>query len=752
MGKFTKIISLIAASVMTISALAGCGTGADSELKEVQIWSHNSHSKAFMNEKVDEFNQTKGRELGVKLVYTVKESDIQQAAEMAYASDQGPDFISQINIEKNRTLGNIMSIEDIEGGKEWIESTYKPQMYDRAAFKGSDGKIYTLPFNVITYGIVYNKDMFKKYGIVDENGEPTPPETFEEMREYAKKMTNPEKEDYGIILPEKWGAFVSVDVLQLVYSSTGMGIFNCIEGKYDFSGIKPILEMYCGMMEDGSVFPGGESLDNDMARAYFAERNIGMKFAGSYDVGVFNSQFKAKCDWGVDKYEAVLTIDTRKLPYEKVLSDTSRQWYDDENTIPQAAKEPIYSTWYAYHQNLKHDELIKELKSAKQIGMETVIVDDGWQTLDGQRGYAHCGDWEPERLSDMKGFVSDVHNMGMKCMLWFGVPFVGKYSKAWGKFQGKFLNDYDEKHPWCVLDPRYPKVREYLINIYEKAVKEWDLDGLKLDFINNMQLTEASCRTDNEMDYISLEEAICELLAEIKERLTAIKSDILIEFRQPYTGPVMRRYGNMLRVADCPQDAIKNRAGIVDLRLLAGKTAVHSDMLMWNYDDTAESAALQLINVLFAVPQVSVLIERLCEEHRKMLEFYLRFWKENRECLIDGKLSAENPEAGYSLITGETEYKIIGASYIKNVMSIKKAYKEIVFINGSWDDEMLIKNKYDEMKAEYKIYTCTGDITESKTIVLKNGVNVFTVPKSGLVRLDIFCDGLKNTVLNYEED
>lgn len=60
--------------------------------------------------------------------------------------------------------------------------------------------------------------------------------------------------------------------------------------------------MYCGMMEDGSVFPGGESLDNDMARAYFAERNIGMKFAGSYDVGVFNSQFKAKCDWGVAPY------------------------------------------------------------------------------------------------------------------------------------------------------------------------------------------------------------------------------------------------------------------------------------------------------------------------------------------------------------------------------------------------------------------------------------------------------------------
>ena len=120
-----------------------------------------------------------------------------------------------------------------------------------------------------------------------------------------------------------------------------------------------------------------------------------------------------------------------------------------------------------------------------------------------------------------------------------------------------------------------------------------------------------------------------------------------------------------------------------------------------------------------------------------MLEFYLRFWKENRECLIDGELSAENPEAFYSLITSESENKIIAASYIKNVMNIKKAYNEIIFINGSWDDELFINNKYDDMKSECTIYTCTGEIKESKEIILKKGVNVFNIPKSGLVKLSI---------------
>ena len=58
----------------------------------------------------------------------------------------------------------------------------------------------------------------------------------------------------------------------------------------------------------------------------------------------------------MDKYETVLTIDTRKLPYEKVLADTIRLWYE-EISVPEASKEPMYSTWYSYHQNLSRHEL-----------------------------------------------------------------------------------------------------------------------------------------------------------------------------------------------------------------------------------------------------------------------------------------------------------------------------------------------------------------------------------------------------------
>lgn len=69
------------------------------------------------------------------------------------------------------------------------------------------------------------------------------------------------------------------------------------------------------------------------------------------------------------------------------------------------------------------------------------------------------------------------------------------------------------------------------------------------------------------------------LLEEISTRLRRINPGILLEFRQHYFGPVMRRCGNMFRTGDCPHDLISNRLRTVDMRLLCENSPVHSDML-----------------------------------------------------------------------------------------------------------------------------------------------------------------------------
>ncbi|MBP3359401.1 MAG: alpha-galactosidase [Clostridia bacterium] len=452
-----------------------------------------------------------------------------------------------------------------------------------------------------------------------------------------------------------------------------------------------------------------------------------------YKLTLFTQQISA-----ISEYDTYLILDMREIPYSEAIKDVQKLWTECGYAcahVPEEATRPMYSTWYSYHQQLERKTLIAELKLAKELGMETVIVDDGWQTIDGSRGYAYCGDWEPERLPDMKELVREVHSLGMKYMMWYSVPFVGKYSKAWERFRGKYLDYSGEECRWCVLDPRYPEVRDYLISTYENAVSGWKLDGLKLDFIDSFRLTEYSAKPNADMDYESLEDAVCALLSETKKRLLKINPEILIEFRQGYMGPVMLTCGNMIRVADCPGDPLKNRAGSLSLRLTSGSCAVHSDMLMWNYGDSVQSAALEIISILFSVPQISVLIEKLPEEHYKMLRFYLDFWNKNRDCLIFGNLTAKNPEANYSIALTETDTELAAVSFSKNVLETEKIYDKLSFVNGSWDDELLIKNSGGAYSAEIVIYDCMGNITEQKTAVLENGYNIFNVPCSGLVQV-----------------
>jgi alpha-galactosidase len=339
--------------------------------------------------------------------------------------------------------------------------------------------------------------------------------------------------------------------------------------------------------------------------------------------------------------------------------------------------------------------------------MDTVIIDDGWQTDGINGGYQSCGDWQvaSSKIPDIKQFVDRIHATGMKVMLWFSVPFVGKCTKAYERFSDMLLDEPGNPKAYWALDPRYKEVRKYLVGVYADALKNWGLDGLKLDFIDSFSLNGRSLEYDERRDYQSLEDAIDVLMTDVTETLRAINSEVLIEFRQSYVGPAIRKYGNMLRVSDCPNDAICNRQDIVNLILTSGKTAVHSDMLMWNREDTVESAALQFASVLYGVPQVSVKIATLPEDHKKMLKYYLSFWRENRELLIDGKILAANPESAYSIVCSEKDGNAIFTSYTDTVIDCS-TYNEIVAVNCSRSKKLILKGASGK---SFKVVNCMGE-------------------------------------------
>ncbi|MED0968522.1 glycoside hydrolase family 36 protein [Bacillus paramycoides] len=441
-------------------------------------------------------------------------------------------------------------------------------------------------------------------------------------------------------------------------------------------------------------------------------------------------------------YDGVIRVDMRDIPYYQAIQDIS-VWYEEmdgygPSFVPETAKLPMYSTWYSFHQDISDDEIEKQCEIAKQLGCGAVIVDDGWQTEDDHRGYAYCGDWEvsPKRIVGMREHVERVHDFGMKYLLWYSVPFVGIYSKTWERFRSKILYFSDNLQAG-VLDPRYPEVREYLISTYEKALKEWDLDGFKFDFIDLFDLNRAkgqAIQFDPERDYESVQEAVDRLFTDIMESLKLIKPSIMVEFRQRYIGPYMRKYGNIFRVGDCPNDAITNRVGIMDLRLLSGNTAVHSDMIMWSPEDTTENAALQLINVIFGVPQFSMRFEKLNKDHFEMAKFWLGFSKKYQDVLLNGDLKPTAPELLYPIVETVNDSTRLIAIYadvcIKTGANIPE---EFIIVNGTLNEEFILDLETDLVNITIETYSCTGKLIRKHKTDLSKGLHRMETEKSGVL-------------------
>ncbi len=307
--------------------------------------------------------------------------------------------------------------------------------------------------------------------------------------------------------------------------------------------------------------------------------------------------------------------------------------------------------------------------------MRTLITDDGWQTTH--------GDWEPvpEKFADMRAHVDRVHRRGLKYVLWYAVSFMNEQSRHYPEFRGKYLaaGPFWE-HRLGILDPRFPEVRKFLVDQLAERLVKWNLDGYKIDFIDFFRTYGANVydpaggpdpaakENYRGRDFQSIPEAAEALVAEIAHRLRAVRPDVLLEFRQPYAGPVPLRYGNMVRANDCPGDPYANRVRTTDLRLTSGTAAVHSDMLKWTPSDDRADAARSILSVLFTTVQYSMVLDTIPQAQKDEIRKWIAFADEHRDALQKGGFRAYRPQSGYPLLEGWSDTERIFAVYAPNVV------------------------------------------------------------------------------------
>lgn len=442
-------------------------------------------------------------------------------------------------------------------------------------------------------------------------------------------------------------------------------------------------------------------------------------------------------------YEVSLRFDSRKVFYGDAVGSAVEWMGRAAGTSPMAptdaAFDALYSTWYGFHQEVTAQDVERECRLAADMGMKTLIVDDGWQ-IDRRPnepalgGYHFCGDWRPGcKFPDMAAHVRRVQDLGFKYMLWYSVPFVGDMSANFSRFKGKYLPV--ECGGGHVLDPRFPEVRAFVIGTYERAVKEWNIDGFKLDFIGRFALKEgvadpAVAENYAGRDIKSIPLAVEAMLTEAMRRLKVLKPDILIEFRQPYVGPSIRRFANMIRANDCPLSMVENRTRIARLRLTSGRTAVHADMLEWRSDESPECAALNVLNSVFGVIQYSVRLANLSEAHGRMLRHWIRFASEHREALVKGEFRPHGPAHDYPLLEGVSASERVLGLYQRNlIVRVPSADRRTFVLNGTLDNKVTVDLP---QEARVEVFDTYG--SGIGTVLLKAGMSRLNVPPAGFAQ------------------
>ena len=114
-------------------------------------------------------------------------------------------------------------------------------------------------------------------------------------------------------------------------------------------------------------------------------------------------------------YSVKIRLDRRERFWGDAVRDAS-DWVGrtagfEPAHVPEAAFDPLYSTWYAFTQDVSAEKIEDEARRAAKLGMKTLILDDGWQTDEKGRAYERCGDLTVSSIKFPDGMAAHVRRV-----------------------------------------------------------------------------------------------------------------------------------------------------------------------------------------------------------------------------------------------------------------------------------------------------------------------------------------------------
>lgn len=266
-------------------------------VKKLTVWTHHRHMANIIKELIDQYNKSDGREKGIKLSLRVVGDDAWIIFQEAQKRGEGPDLYSSgffTGYPDAFQAGAQIWFDDFADFKEWKEQW--PDWYWIEGVTTYHGHVYAIPSQLINSRLIYNRDLFRAAGLNPDR----PPRSYDELKEYARKITSIGKgRIFGFAYCGAGSWQLEWMPSQWAEANGDPAYWDWKRGRWAIRGYGKVFQLVMDLEKEGSMFPGMFLLTNDALRSQFAEGRIGMFMGEFWDVGVFNEQFPAKCDWGV---------------------------------------------------------------------------------------------------------------------------------------------------------------------------------------------------------------------------------------------------------------------------------------------------------------------------------------------------------------------------------------------------------------------------------------------------------------------
>lgn len=280
-----KLLSLVLALAMLLSVVGTVALADD--VTTITYWVNDRHDAEYMTAMVEKFN---AEHADIHVDMQIITDDYENMITLAYNGGTAPDIIGQSVTLKNFVdNGMLISLSDYIAADEEFQKVNEPYTHAYEGLNAMGDQIYWV-YTGMRSGvrIEYNKNLLA------ESGFEGIPATLDEYIAMAKKMT----EDgnyvtYGI-------GFTSSSPferqLEMMAQVSGIFYYDYVNGKFDFTGYKPILEK--GRELVAVAYPDQQGVDN--MRALFAAGEFALWGNASQEAGVFTSQLPVEdFEWGV---------------------------------------------------------------------------------------------------------------------------------------------------------------------------------------------------------------------------------------------------------------------------------------------------------------------------------------------------------------------------------------------------------------------------------------------------------------------